>query len=470
LLFPLALVLMALAPVVTAADKNEKNDKEDKKGHPLAGLSLRNIGPAISSGRITDFAVHPERSNEYFVATASGNMWKTTNAGISWSAVMDGEGSYSFGVVSYHPANPLEVWAGSGENNSQRSVAYGDGVYKSVDGGKSWKNVGLGDSEHISQIGFDPRDPEVVYVAAQGPLWNDGGDRGLYKTTDGGESWERILHVDEMTGVNEFAIDPRDPDVIVASSYQRRRHVWVLLNGGPGSGIHKSTDGGKSWREIEAGLPKDDMGRIGLAMAPSAPDTLYAIIEALPDEKGVYRSTDFGESWEKRSDHMATSPQYYNELVVDPHEKDVLYSLDTFSWISKDGGKSFTRLSIEHRHVDDHALWIDPENTDHLSSTVGHPTTPSRSTTSTAARRTTTPSAPPRAPRPCTASPAPTGPSCWAATATSRSSTPTTRTSSTRSTSTAGWPATTSGAASASSSCRSRSRARTRCAGTGTAR
>ena len=225
LLFAFVLVTVPIA----AAEPTPGKEEEEK--HPLAGIKLRSIGPAISSGRVTDFAVHPQRKNEYFVATASGNLWKTTNAGITWSAVMDDQGSYAIGCVAYHPANPLEVWVGTGENNSQRSVGYGDGVYKSIDGGKTWNNMGLSDSEHISQIGFDPRDPKVVFVASQGPLWHAGGDRGLYRTGDGGQTWERILEIDEHTGVNEFVIDSRDPDVIVASSYQRRRHVWVLLNG-----------------------------------------------------------------------------------------------------------------------------------------------------------------------------------------------------------------------------------------------
>ncbi len=331
-----------------------------------SGLALRGIGPALTSGRITDFAMHPERWQEYFVATASGGLWKTTNNGTTWTPVFDDEASYSIGVVMLDPEDPLTVWVGSGENNSQRSVAYGDGVYKSIDGGRTWENVGLKESEHIGQIGFHPDDSQVVYVAAQGPLWNDGGDRGLYRSLDGGGSWERILHIDEHTGANEFAIHPGDPDRMLASSYQRRRHVWTLINGGPGSGIHKSTDGGETWREITAGLPDGDMGRIGLAMAPSNPEIIYAIVEADKKSRGVYRSTDFGESWEKRSDYMASSPQYYNELIVDPHNPERVYSMDTFSRISNDGGKTWERLNIEHRHVDDHALWIDPDYTDHL--------------------------------------------------------------------------------------------------------
>jgi photosystem II stability/assembly factor-like uncharacterized protein len=339
---------------------------EEESGHPLAGIPLRSIGPALTTGRVSDFAFVPGEWQKHYVAMASGNLWKTENNGVTWTPVFEHQGSFAIGVVELDPQNPNTVWVGTGENNSQRSVAYGDGVYRSLDGGKSWSNMGLQDSGHISMIRIHPEDSNTVWVAAQGPLWNSGGERGLYKTTDGGKNWERILHIDDDTGVNEFVIDPADPDIIVASSYQRRRHVWTLINGGPGSGVHKTMDGGKTWRRISKGIPAGDLGRIGLAMAPSQPNLLYAIIEADDKGKGVYRSTDFGESWEKRSGHMTTSPQYYNELFVDPNNADVVYSVDTFTHRSNDGGENWERLSIESRHVDDHALWIDPANSEHL--------------------------------------------------------------------------------------------------------
>lgn len=339
---------------------------QDDDAHPLSGLSLRPIGPAITSGRISDFAFHPERKHEYFAATASGNLWKTHNNGITWTPLFEGEASYAIGVVTLDPNDPQVVWVGSGENNAQRSVAYGDGVYKSQDGGQSWSNVGLKDSGHISQIWIDPDDSNHVLVAAQGPLWNSGGERGLYESKDGGASWQAILTIDDDTGINEFVVDPRDSNTIVASSYQRRRHVWVLINGGPGSAIHRTTDGGKTWSKIEKGLPEDNMGRIGLAGAPSDAARIYAIVEANEEERGVYRSDDFGNSWSKQSDHMTTSPQYYNELVVDPKDADRVYSLDTMTHMSEDGGKTWSRLGLEWRHVDDHALWIDPDFTQHL--------------------------------------------------------------------------------------------------------
>jgi photosystem II stability/assembly factor-like uncharacterized protein len=338
----------------------------DKTENPLASIALRNMGPAMISGRISDFAVHPKHSNEFYVATASGNLWKTSNNMTTWTPLFEKQGAYAIGVIEMAPSNPNVLWLGSGENNSQRSVAYGDGVYKSNDAGKSWTNMGLKNSGHISQIWIDPQDLNHVLVASQGPLWSNGGDRGLYETTDGGTSWQRILDIDVYTGVNEFVVDPANPNTIVASSYQRRRHVWTLINGGPGSGIHKTTDGGKTWSQIKAGLPSDNMGRIGLAMAPSAANMLYAIIESNDKDKGVYRSQDFGQTWEKRSGHMTTSPQYYNELVVDPKNAERVYSLDTFTKVSEDGGKSFQPLSNQFRHVDDHALWIDPSNTKHL--------------------------------------------------------------------------------------------------------
>ena len=334
--------------------------------HPLAGIPLRNIGPALVSGRVSDFAFHPGQPQSFYVSMASGNLWKTDNNGITWTALFENENSFAIGVVEIDPANPNVVWVGSGENNAQRSVGFGDGVYKSIDGGKTWKNMGLKDSGHISMIRFHPGDSNTIYVAAQGPLWNSGGDRGLYRSTDGGANWKRILDIDENTGINEFVIDPGNPDVIVASSYQRRRHVWTLINGGPGSGIHKTTDGGISWYKVAGGLPAGDLGRIGLAAAPSEPNMIYAIIEADKKNKGIYRSNDFGESWDKRSDHGTSSPQYYNELYVDPQNPERVYSVDTFSQVSEDGGKSWNKLSFKNRHVDDHALWIDPANTSHL--------------------------------------------------------------------------------------------------------
>jgi photosystem II stability/assembly factor-like uncharacterized protein len=332
----------------------------------FSGLKFRSIGPALMSGRIVDIAVHPADKFTWYVAAASGGVWRTSNAGVTWDPVFDDQGSYSIGCVAIDPRHPLVVWVGTGENNSQRSVGYGDGVYKSVDGGKHWTNVGLEDSEHIGQFAIDPRNTDVVYVAAQGPLWREGGDRGLYKTADGGKTWTRILVIDDKTGVSEVRLDPRDPDVIYAVAYQRHRRVWTLIDGGPGSGIHKSSDGGKTWTKLKNGLPTGEMGRIGLAISPADPNVVYAIVEAQEKKSGVYRSTDAGANWSKMGDYLSTSPQYYQELVADPKVVDRVYSMDTFMQVTYDGGKTWRRAGEKSKHVDNHALWIDPDDTDHL--------------------------------------------------------------------------------------------------------
>jgi len=332
-----------------------------------SGLTFRGIGPALTSGRIADIAVNPERPAEFWIAAASGGVWKTVNGGTTFEPVFDAQGSYSIGCITVDPKNPSVIWVGTGENNSQRSVSFGDGIYRSDDGGAHWKNMGLKESEHIARIVIDPRDSDVVWVASQGPLWRDGGDRGLFKTTDAGRTWKKVLDVSPQTGVTDLVMDPRDPDVVVAAAYQRRRHVWTLIDGGPESAIYKTTDGGASWRKITAGLPEDvDLGRIGLAMAPSDPDVLYAIVEAAQGKGGVFRSTDRGETWVKRSSYVSGSPQYYNELVVDPKDPGRVYSMDTFFHVSEDGGATWKKVPEKHKHVDTHALWIDPEDPRHL--------------------------------------------------------------------------------------------------------
>ncbi len=366
LLMVAALTAMPVMAKEKTTGEPETEDEIPMSAKTFSGLELRSIGPAINSGRVSDFAVHPDKHEIVYAATASGGLWKTINAGTTWMPIFDKEKSYSIGCVTLDPTNPNVVWVGTGENNSQRSVAFGDGVYKSLDGGQNWKNVGLEDSEHIGMIAIDPRDSKVVYVAAQGPLWHSGGDRGVYKTTDGGESWERVLHISDDTGANEVHLDPRNPDVVYASAYQRRRHVWTLINGGPESAIYKSTDAGVTWRKITEGLPEDDMGKIGLAVSPADPDVLYAIIEAQRDKGGTFRSTDRGESWSKQSDYVSGSPQYYNELVADPKDPDRVYSMDTFLHVSLDGGKTFKKVGEKKKHVDNHAMWIDPDNTEHF--------------------------------------------------------------------------------------------------------
>ena len=365
-------ILACFVSVVAVATADIKEPSKEQPATALtaenfSGLKLREIGPAVTSGRVADLAVDPTHPSTWYVAVASGGVWKTTNSGTTWTPLFDHEGSYSIGCVTIDPSNPSIIWVGTGENNSQRSVSFGDGVYKSLDGGKNWKNTGLKTSEHIGKIIIDPRNSDVVYAASQGPLWSPGGERGLYKTTDGGKTWKPSLTISENTGVSDIWMDPRDSKILYATSYQRRRHVWGMIHGGPEGAIWKSTDAGASWRKLEQGIPKVDLGRIGLAIAPAKPDVVYALIEATDaKDRGTYRSEDRGESWKRVGEYSPNGPQYYQELVPDPLRAERIYSLDTYNHVSEDGGKTWKRLGEKYKHVDNHALWIDPSDTNHL--------------------------------------------------------------------------------------------------------
>lgn len=328
------------------------------------GLRFRSIGPAFTSGRVIGFAIDPKNPAKYFVGVASGGVWKTVNSGTTWTPVFDNEASYSIGALVLDPKNPLVVWVGTGENNSQRSVSYGNGVYKSEDGGRTWRNVGLRTSEHIGRIVIDPKDSNIVYVASQGPLWGPGGERGLFKTTDGGKTWKNILNISENTGVTDVVIDQNDPNTIYCASYQRRRHFWTLINGGPESAIYKSTDAGATWNKLRAGLPTVELGRIGLAISPVDSNVIYATVEAADRRGGIFRSADRGSSWERRNEYDTTA-MYYARIVADPKEVDRIYVMNVYTMVSDDGGRTLRRLGSRSRHVDDHEIWINPENTDH---------------------------------------------------------------------------------------------------------
>ena len=332
------------------------------------GLELRNIGPAFMSGRIADIVLHPENRSVWYVAVGSGGVWKTVNAGTTWEPIFDAEGSYSVGAVTLDPNNPEVVWVGTGENVSGRHVGYGDGIYRSRDGGKTWTNMGLGDSQHIGMIRVHPEDSNIIYVAAQGPLWSGGGDRGLYKTIDGGENWEFLLGGGRYTGVSEVHLDPRDPDVLYAVTWQRLRTVAALMDGGPETAIHKSTDGGASWRKLSKGLPETAMAKTGLAVSPIDPDVIYATIELDRRKGGFWRSSDGGESWEKRNDYLSggTGPHYYQELFASPHTFDLVYQADVFMHYTPDGGKNFVKTSRDAKHSDHHALAFDPKDPNYL--------------------------------------------------------------------------------------------------------
>jgi photosystem II stability/assembly factor-like uncharacterized protein len=383
----LALGLLAAFPLAAQEKKpdDEKKPADDKKpmtevkppappapplpaGEALKRLSLRAIGPCFTPGRIGDIAVDPKNRNVWYVALSSGGVWKTTNRGTTFKPVFDEQGSYSIGCLAVDAKNPQVVWVGTGENQSQRSVGFGDGVYRSDDGGATWKNVGLKNSEHVAKILIDPRYSDVVYVAAQGPLWAPGGDRGLFKTTDNGKTWKAVLTAGEDTGVTDVCMDPRDPDVLYAATYQRRRHVGVLIGGGPEAGIHKSTDGGKTWTRLKDGLPAENLGRIALAVSPQKPDVVYAHIQTAQKERGAfYRSEDGGKKWEKKGVAAVQDGQYYGEIYPDPHKFDKVWVMDMQVQVTEDGGKTF-RANRWSTHVDHHALVFDPADPDHLIS------------------------------------------------------------------------------------------------------
>jgi photosystem II stability/assembly factor-like uncharacterized protein len=357
-----------------APPQQQAAPQQQEEGRPPAdrmspgtfmGLRLRAIGPAMTSGRIAALAVDPTDKRVWWIASASGGVWKTTNAGTTFTPVFDNEGSYSIGAVAIDPKNTAVVWVGAGENNSQRSVGYGDGLYRTEDAGRSWRNMGLKNSEHIARILIDPRNSDVVYVAAQGPLWGPGGDRGLYKTTDGGKTWKKLFETSENTGVTDAAFDPTNPDVLYAAAYQRRRHFFTLINGGPESAIYKSPDAGATWAKLRSGLPAGDIGRIGLAVSPADPRVIYATIEAAERRGGIFRSADRGATWERRNEFDA-SAMYYGKIFADPKDKDRIFVMNVTIMFSEDGGRTVRALGSRSKHVDNHAMWIDPDNTEHF--------------------------------------------------------------------------------------------------------
>ena len=324
----------------------------------FSGLKFRNIGPAFTSGRIADIAIHPDNENVWYVAVGSGGVWKTTNSGTTWKPVFDKQTSFSIGAITIDPNNPHTIWVGTGENVGGRHVAFGDGIYVSHDDGATWKNMGLKKSEHLSKIIVHPKDPNIVWVASQGPLWTAGGERGVYKTTDGGKTWNRTLGDSEWVGATDLLIDPRNPDVLYAATWQRHRTVAGYLGGGPGSGLHKSTDGGETWTKLTTGIPKSNLGKIGLAISHHNPDVIYAAIELDRRKGGVFMSTNRGASWTKQSDAVSggTGPHYYQELYASPHHEGQLFLMNNYVLISNDHGKTFKRMNEKNKHVDSHAM------------------------------------------------------------------------------------------------------------------
>ena len=366
LLYSFSVLFLMSSFNLEAQRKKKKVEKAEEIS--LEAFKFRNIGPAFLSGRIADIAVHPDNDNVWYVAVGSGGVWKTENSGTTWSPIFDDQASYSTGCITIDPNDPARIWVGSGENVGGRHVGYGDGVYLSPDSGATWKNMGLKNSEHISKIVVHPNNSDVVWVASQGPLWKKGGERGVYKTTNGGKNWKRVLGNSEWTGATDLMIDPNDPQILYAATWDRHRTVAAYMGGGPGSGIHRSTDGGETWEKLSNGLPKSNMGKIGLALSPQKSNVIYAAIELDRTQGGVYRSEDGGSSWSKMSDTVSggTGPHYYQELYASPHKFDRLYLMNVRVLTSEDGGKSFTQLKEEKKHSDNHALIFKKDDPNYL--------------------------------------------------------------------------------------------------------
>jgi photosystem II stability/assembly factor-like uncharacterized protein len=368
----------------------------------LAGLKFREIGPAAMGGRIDDFAVVESNPDVIYVGTASGGVFKTRNGGTTWEPIFDDQPVSTIGAISVAPSDPSIVWVGTGEANNRQSSSWGNGVYKSTDGGKSWQHMGLDATHHIGRIAINPHDPNVVYVAAVGRLWGPSKDRGLYKTTDGGKSWTNVLFVNEDTGITDVAMDPESPGTLIAAAYQRRRTTFGFNGSGPGGGLYRTTDGGATWKKVEKGLPWDttppappqpaqggfggggefgaqeprptpapkldpeavgEIGRIGVSFYRKNPNIVYALIEHAGG--GIFRSEDKGESWTKMSD---TNPRasYYSQIRIDPNNDQRLWVHGAQMFYSEDGGKTFRQNLVQRIHGDYHAMWIDPRDSDHM--------------------------------------------------------------------------------------------------------
>lgn len=334
---------------------------------PIPAAKFRSVGPAFMTGRISDVVIDPSNESHWYVGVGSGGVWETKNAGVTFQPIFDHQEVYSIGCITLD-SNSRNLWVGTGENIGGRHISFGDGVYLSKDGGKTWKNMGLKSSNHISRIVVHPKNPAIIWVAVQGPLWSLGGDRGVFKSVDGGKKWKRILGDTEWTGATDLIIDPRNPDVLYAATWQRHRTVASYMGGGPQSGIHKSTDGGKTWEKLKTGLPSGSLGKIGLAISPQNPDVLYAAIETTLKKGGFYRSADRGMSWTKQSSQISsgTGPHYYQEIWASPHQFDRVYFANNYFKVTNDGGKTFQSVGKSYKHVDNHAVAFKANDPDYL--------------------------------------------------------------------------------------------------------
>ena len=366
-----ALLLLASSLVLLAAAPVAAQPSADPELLPVMdGLPLRSIGPAVMAGRVSDLAVVPGRPHEFYVATASGGLFRTRNNGATWDALFDRFGTTSIGAVALSPSDPATVWVGTGEPANRQSSSFGDGVYVSFDGGDSFRHAGLEETEHIGRIVPDPDQPRRAFVAALGPLWSSGGQRGVFRTEDGGATWEQVLEISADTGVVDLEMDPRNPAILYAGAYTRRRTPWGFNGGGTEGGIFRTTDGGDTWERLTEGLPEGPVGRIGLEIAGSDPLSVFALVEHATDS-GLYLSRDRGASWEKISD-LNPRPMYYSHVEVDPTDIRRVYVLGSQVHLSDDGGRTFrTNRDMTPTydigvHGDHHALWIDPEEPAHL--------------------------------------------------------------------------------------------------------
>jgi photosystem II stability/assembly factor-like uncharacterized protein len=351
----------AAATVAKAPSANETAPMEKFKA-----LEFRELGPAVMGGRIDDFAAVESNPSIVFVGVASGGVWKTVNNGNTWEAVFDKEGVSTIGDIAIAPSDPSIVWVGTGEPNNRQSSSWGDGIYKSTDAGKTWKNMGLEETRHIGRVVIHPRNPDVVYVAALGHLWGANPDRGVYKTTDGGKTWNQVLKVSNDTGVSDIAMDPESPDTLYAAAYRRRRTPFGFNGGGTEAAIYKTTDGGASWKKLAKGLPYENggqTGRIGLDVYRKDPNIVYAVVQH--EKGGIYRSEDKGETWKKMGD-TNPRPSYYSQVRIDPNNDLRIWVLGAAMFFSEDGGKTFTTRRVQKIHGDFHALWVDPGNSNHI--------------------------------------------------------------------------------------------------------
>jgi photosystem II stability/assembly factor-like uncharacterized protein len=332
----------------------------------LKNLEFREIGPAVMGGRIDDFGVVESNPNIVYVGTASGGVWKTTNNGTTWEPVFDKEGVSTIGDIAIAPSDPAVVWVGTGEPNNRQSSSWGDGIYKSLDAGKTWQKMGLAATHHIGRIVIHPKNPEVVYAAALGHLWGPNPERGVYKTTDGGKTWNQVLKINDDTGVSDIAMDPESPDTLYAAAYERRRTPFGFNGGGPDSAIYKTVDGGATWKKLVKGLPYEhggDTGRIGLDIYRKDSNIVYAIVQH--EKGGTYRSEDKGETWKKMGD-TNPRPSYYSQIRVDPNNDLRIWELGAQMFFSEDGGKTFSTQRVKGIHGDFHAMWIDPADSNHV--------------------------------------------------------------------------------------------------------